>query len=245
MSEFSEKLPQVNSPERSQDRSNRSRFEQKNFQPLEIENILQSLNYEGLLNARAQVIDKIANQPDGQNTELQNTFLDKINTKIQRIEDLKKIKSTSFDPENLAKFEKFVENGQPMIAKDINQEDYLVIHGNIITDPETGEKIHMVEDGGKPKDTFVYIVEQIELGKISRNSILNLASCHIGEIKPEVFNSFVNHIKAEYGIDIRRVSDQDGKIQVAVTPQQRLDNLRNTSSVKDYQGANAVSFQAV
>ena len=247
MPEFPESIkPQVNQSNRSEQQNRTNRFEQNILPPQLMDEIIAGLNYESLLIQREEVYNKLVLlQTGSENVETVlrlQVFLKKIDAKIQRFEDINQIKSTSFDADNIAKFEEFLKDGKPMVARDVEGQDYLVIHGNIKRDMD-GNLAHFVDtEYDEQFDTFAYIANQLEHKKIvPNNDVLWVASCHFGEVSHQEFDKNAKWIKGEFGVDIKRVSDKVGKVEVAVsmTPRERLDQLKGVSA------GNNVSFQAV
>ena len=248
MPEFPESIkPQVNQPNRSEQQNQINRFEQL-IPPQQMDDIIAGLNYEGLVNQREQITDRLIllnTNPDNLETVLKlQVLLEKINAKIKRFEDIEQIKSTSFDAQNIAKFEAFIKDGKPMVARNVDGEDYLVIHGNIQPD-ENGINLHFVDtEQDQPVETFGYITEQLKNRQIiPNNNVLKVASCYFGEMDKEIFKAGVESIKQEYGVEIVPVISDKGKVGVEVvqTPKQRLEELKKA-------GINTpsnVSFQAV
>jgi hypothetical protein len=190
------------------------------------ENSLQSLkDLQAGIEAKIQEVKDVA---DPKYLKYLNTRNQDVAAEIETQEralDLQGIAQVEFDPQNLKIIQEFITQGDQVLTKDVNGKNFFIAHGIVNINPETNKKEHNMHINSDNQDvnTYDYLLEQIKLGLIPQGD-LTVVSCHIGEM--DNFDQLALEARS-YGVNLQRIVETQGVVEMGVTDKSPLDELRN------------------
>jgi hypothetical protein len=175
-------------------------------------------------------IQKVKDTSDPKYLQYFNTRKRELEVKIQTQEralDLQGIAHVEFDPQNLKIIQQFINQGDQVLTQDINGKNYFIAHGIVNINHETNKPEHNMHiNAANPNvNTYNYLLEQIKLGLIPQGD-LTIVSCHIGEM--DNFDQLVLEASS-YGVNLQRIVETKGVVEMGVTEKNPLEELRNKS----------------